>query len=268
MIEQRLPVLSRWVLYALGASEGKKSRRPVDPVAAWLLQQHSFLLPTVPQPALLLTIRARYEVVDRLMEDEIHVAGKAGTSVALWTFGAGFDARWWRYGPRVSDAVREWREVESPGLLELKQRLLAESPYAESWSAVVQKPLPEDKWTTADRSFFRSFTTIGGTWRRPSHRPLVVFEAGPHRVAEADLRTFLARLRGDAPEARVICGLPIPEGNDKTWRQRGLAELGWRIDEDIIHTTRGRLMGRGGGEVVPGMYGFRIARLVPREPLQ
>ena len=109
MIEQRLPVLSRLVLYALGSAEGKKARRPVDPVAAWMLQQHSYLLPTVPQPALLLTIRARYEVVDRMMEDEIHRAQREHQSIAMWTFGAGFDARWWRFGPRVSPVVKEWR---------------------------------------------------------------------------------------------------------------------------------------------------------------
>jgi hypothetical protein len=268
MIEQRLPVLSRWVLCALGATEARQARRPLDPVAGWLMKHHSFLQPSIPQPALLLTIRARFELVDRMLDDELHLAKQRGQNLSVWSFGSGFDGRWWRYGPRVCPTVRSWREVEAPALLELKHRLLSNSPFSESWATVTQKALTEDQWTTAERGFFRSLPTLTGGWRRTGDRPLVIFEAGPHRVTDAELRAFLVRLRGDAPEATVICGLPTPDMTDTVWRSRSLAELGWRVDEDVVHATRGRLMGKTGNEIVTGMYGFRVARLVAREPVQ
>lgn len=253
MIEQRLPVIARWMLFALGTVEGKRIHRPVDPVAAWLLKHHPNLLPSIPQSALLTTIRARTELVDRLMHDEFDRARTTGERLVTWSLGGGFDARWARFLGAHHDVVAEHREVESPTLLDLKHRLLQESPFVDAWARVVRRALPEERWTVEPRA---------GT------RPLVLFETGAGRLDDEKLRHALYTLRNDAPDARVIVGLPAITDKEKRWTPRQIATIGWRIVDDLHLANRGRLMSPHGGELCPGMYAFRLVRLVAREPLQ
>lgn len=253
MIEQRLPVIARWMLYALGSVEGKRIHRPLDPVAAWLLKAHPGLLPTVPQAALLTTIRARTEVVDRLLNDEFDRARQRGEKVAVWTLGGGFDARWFRYLPLHTDVIAARREVESPALLELKGRLLIDSPYVEGWRQVEQVGLPEDHW---------SIQPLDGA------TPIVLFETGAGRLDDARLRNTLLAIRRATPNARIVLGLPAITDKEKRWAPRQLAELGWRVWDDLHYSNRGRLMSQNGQELCPGMYAFRVVRLAAREPLR
>jgi hypothetical protein len=254
LIEQRLPIIARWMLFALGATEGHRIRRPIDPVAAWLLRNYPGLLPTVPQPALLTTIRARTDLVDRMLGEEVHRAQLGGQALAYWAFGGGFDARWLRLESVFAGVVREHREVDTEAILDLKSRMLGESPYHAGWVRVRSRAVPETAWTV-----------------EPSGRlvPLVVMEASLGRLDEDTLRVTLQRLRADAPEARVICGLPaLGAGADRRWSVRNLAALGWRVDEDVQLGPRTRLLGNVGQEMCAGMYPFRIVRLSARESLQ
>jgi hypothetical protein len=253
VIEQRLPVIARWMLFALGTVEGKRIHRPLDPVAAWLLKHHPNLLPSIPQSALLTTIRARTDLVDRLMLDEFDRARQRGERLATWSIGGGFDARWARLLGSHHDVVVEHREVESPALMDLKSRLLQDSPYVDAWDHVVRIALPEERWTIQ---------------REAGLRPLVLFETGAGRLDDEKLRGVLYALRSDAPDAHVILGLPAITEKEKRWTPRHIAALGWRVTDDLHLTNRGRLMSPNGGELCPGMYGFRLVRLIAREPLQ
>lgn len=241
------------MLFALGTVEGRRIHRPLDPVAAWLLKTHPSLLPTIPQSALLTTIRSRTDVVDRLMLDEFMRARQLGERLVTWSFGGGFDARWYRFLPAHVDVVAEHREVESPSILDLKTRLLHDSPYVDAWAQVQRRGLPESRWTVEPRD---------GT------RPLVLFEAGAGRLEDDALRGALRAIRHDAPESRIILGLPAVAGQESRWSHRTLATIGWRLIDDIHMSTRGRLMAPHGGEMCPGMYAYRVVRLVAREPLQ
>ena len=252
VIEQRLPVIARWVLYAVGAAEGAR-RHPVDPVAAWLLRRHPSLLPSMSQAAMLSTLRARTDLIDRMLYDEADRARRTGDVLGVWSFGSGFDARWARLWPAVDDVVREWREIDTGDLLELKNRLLMQSPYAGEWTRVARRSVADEGWTVRHRS-----PTV----------PIVVCEAGHGRIEEDLLRAFLSRVRFEAPESRVLLGLPTVSDTDTTWNRRSLASLGWRADEDVQIGTRGRLLAKDGSERCPGMYGFRVVRLVAREPRQ
>jgi hypothetical protein len=254
VIEQRLPVVARWVLYALGAVEGRRIRQPLDPVAAWLLKQQPGLLPTIPQPALLSTIRARTELVDRMLTDEIHRAQVRGERLVYWGLGGGFDARWFRMSPTFGDTVVEHVEVDAPEILALKHSLLAESPYASCWHDVRAHGVEEEGWTVT---------------RKPGLRPLIVLELGAGRIEDELLRATLHRLRMDAGDARLIVGLPSVTGPaDARWTRTVFARLGWRVEDEFHVSTRGRLLAPTGAEVCPGMYGFRVVRLVAREPVQ
>src|SRR5687767_16009825 len=99
MLEHRLPIVTRWTLYALGAVEGQRVRRPRDPVAAWLLRRHPKLLPTFAAPSILSMIRARAAIVDRMIEDEVHRVRNANVGPAHRRFGRGLAARWYRPKP-------------------------------------------------------------------------------------------------------------------------------------------------------------------------
>ena len=252
VIEQRLPVILRWMVYALGAVEGRRVRRPLDPVAAWLLREHPTLLPSVPQPALLSTIRARTEVVDRMVLEEIERARLLGERLAWWSFGGGFDARWYRM-PAYPDVVAIRHEVDAPDVLALKNRMLGASPFASSWEAIWKRPMPEDRWTVSSE---------------PGVRPLVVIEASTGRFDSDALRLLLQRIRYDAPNARLIVGLPADAVGERAFRTGSLRALGFQVEEDLHVGTRGRLVADYGNDVCPGMYPFRVVRLVAREPVQ
>jgi hypothetical protein len=247
VIEQRVPAIARWMLYALGAIEGRRVLRPIDGVAAWLLRNHPALLPTVPQSDVLSTIRARTEVVDRMIGEEVLRARSRGETIALWTVGGGFDARWARIWGPFEDVIEHLVEVESPVITELKSQLLKTSPFVEAWSRVLRRGLPEAEWTLDDRG---------------NPVPVVVLETGAGRLDETELRTLLLRIRNDAPRARVIVGLPADQGaEDRRWSRAALAALGWRVDEDVCIAGRGRLQGNNGQELSPGMYAFRVAKI-------
>ena len=237
---------------ALGATEGRRVRRPIDPVAAWLLKEHPTLMPTLPQPALLTTIRARTDIVDRMLAEEFYRAAQRAERVAFWTFGPGFDARWLRL-PR-DPVVTSYREVDAPDIHDLKARLLANSPFADAWSAIERRPISEDAWTVDAQT--------------GNARPVVLLEVSAGRFEENGLRLLLQRIRGKAPRARVILGLPAMPNAERKFGSRSLAALGWRVEEDCHMATRGRLVADLGHELCPGMYPFRVVRLSAREALQ
>ena len=95
--------------------------------------------------------------------------------------------------------------------------------------------------------------------------PLVVMEAVPGRMEDGAFKLLLQRIRSDAPEARVIAGLPAEPNAASGWTRNHLAALGWRVREDVRIAGRGRLMGPGGREVAPGMYPLRLVRLSPAD---
>ncbi len=251
MIEQRLPVVLRWMLLALGATEGRRVRRPIDPVAAWLLKEHPTLLPSLPQPALLTTIRARTDIVDRMLGEEFYRAAQQAERVSFWTFGPGFDARWLRL-PR-DPVVTSYHEVEAPDIAALKARLLATSPFADAWSRIERRAISEDGWCVEPP---------------PNTRPVVLLEVSAGRFEENGLRLLLQRIRGTTPTARVLLGLPAMPNAERKFGSRSLAALGWRVEEDCHMATRGRLVADLGHELCPGMYPFRVVRMSARETLQ
>lgn len=254
LIEQRLPPIARWMLYALGTVEGRRPIQPRDPVAAWLLQQNPGLLPPVPQPALLATLRTQAEIIDRMVADEVHFARQRGERLAYWNIGAGFCGRWFRLGGGWTDVVGEANEIDELEVVELKQRMLASSPFAALWARVRSLSVPLQRWTIE---------------RRDGLRPLVVIEAVIGTLGEDALRLVLQRVRFDAPDAAVIVSLPAPDGPaDRRWAGSALAALGWRVTEDNHVATRERLVAYAGTEIAPGMHGFRVVRLVGREPRQ
>ncbi len=249
--EVRLPLIARLTLYALGAVEGRRIRRPVDPVAAWLIRTHPSLLHSESAPAAFTTIRARTSIVDELIGEEVDRTRSLGRRMTLMSFGGGFDARWYRLLPIIGQTVDKLIEIESPGLLEHKNKLLADSPYAALWDKVERRAEAEGSWSQT---------------RRPADRttqPVVVMEGLAGRLEPVALRTLLSNLREHMPEARVLMGLPGYSGNPGAWSGKQLHQLGWRIDTDVRLSPRGRLVAQSGKEICAGMHGLRVLRLLP-----
>lgn len=270
-MEHRLPIVTRWTLYALGAVEGQRVRRPRDPVAAWFLRRHPKLLPTFAAPSILSMIRARSAIVDRMIEEEVTRVRANGRALALWSFGAGFDARWYRLRPAHQDVVVSHNEVEDPTVLQFKDQALAASSFAGLWDSVQRIPVAEDRWGIAN----------------PSADPtLVVLEGVASRVGLEGLRRLLGRVRQDAPHARVIVDLPgilhststaqaVAVGVARSrWmsavgtgasalQARDLARLGWVARDDVWLAARPELRAPSGVAMCAGMEALRVLYLAP-----
>lgn len=270
-MEHRLPIVTRWTLYALGAVEGQRVRRPRDPVAAWLLRRHPKLLPTFAAPSILSMIRARSAIVDRMIEDEVHRVRRLGQRLAVFTFGAGFDARWYRLRPIVQDSVISHAEIEDPEVLAFKNEALADSSFAGIWDLVHRVPVREDRWTVHD----------------PTDDPtLLILEGVASRLGVEGLKRLLGRVRLDVPHAHVLVDLPgvlqatttaptVAIGSSRTrWSSpngtgasslhlRDLRRLGWRPHEDSWLASRPELRAPSGMAICSGMEALRVLHLVP-----
>ncbi len=247
MIEHELPLIARLSLCALGAVEGGRIRRPLDPVAAWFVRNRPALVPDEVAQAALATIRARTVLLDRMLEEEISRARDRREKLCLWVVGGAFDARWARMADVFAGTVAELREVEDPLVLKFKDRVLQGSPYAEAWSAVQQRPKTLEGWTVRPRS---------GT------RPLVLLEGLAGRMSPAALKRLLQRILYEVPDVRVLLGLPgRPREEGDHWSSFRLQSLGFVVEEDTNLGPRGRLLAPGGDELCPGMYPLRVLRL-------
>lgn len=270
-MEHRLPIVTRWTLYALGAVEGQRMRRPQDPVAAWLLRRHPKLLPAFAAPSILSMIRARASIVDRMIEDEVYRVRARGGTLSFWSFGGGFDARWYRLRA-LGAGIRSHSEVEDPDLMDFKNAALSTSSFASSWKRIHRLPTKEDRWTVQDPA---------------SGNTLVVLEGVASRLGLDGVRRLLGRIRSDAPEARVVVDLPgivqangngraaqAPGSSRTRWtspeptsaaniRREDLERLGWLPLDDVWLAARPDLRAPSGLVVCPGMEALRVLKLVP-----
>ena len=248
-MEMRLPLIARLTLVALGSTGSAKVRRPLDPVAAYLLRQDPTLIPPEDAVAAFTTIRARTDVLDEMLLEEAHRARQNGSKIALWTLGGGFDARWYRLLPQISDVVTTCHEVETPDLMRSKMEALDASPYDELWSRVELRSAKVEDWKV---------DPVEGC------EPLLLMEGLAGRMTPRMLRNLLASLATQVPNARVLLGLPAHGTEPGTWTERRLSRLGWRVDAEVRLAPRGRLVGKDGKEICTGMHGMRVLRLVGR----
>lgn len=270
-MEARLPMVTRWTVCALGAPVGPRAHRAQDPVAAWLIRHHPGLLPAASVSSMLAMLRARAQIIDRMIVDEADRVGALGRPLDYWSFGAGLDARWHRL--RVgADALTAGRysEIEDPGILSFKSKALEHSRYSEEWRRVESMPLAQEMWTVPD-------TTAPNT--------LVSLEGVAARLGVEGLRRLLGRIRKDAPSARVIVDLPGILHHDAgttyvmsrvgpVWGAPGatsaaalgrtaLRRLGWAVTEDVWLAARPELRAASGMTQCAGMDALRVMALVP-----
>lgn len=270
MLELRLPIITRWTVYALGSVEGQRVRRPRDPVAAWLLRRHPKLLPTFAAPSILSMLRARASIVDRMIEDEASRVRRHGGALTFFSFGGGLDARWYRLKPILEPVLRLHAEVEEPDVIEFKNQALEGSSFASAWSRIERVPVPEGRWTVHDGA---------------GADVLVVAEGVASRHGIDSLKRLLGRIRQDAPNAKVILDVPgilanqPPASQPGTGRTRWaspastgaaalssaeIARLGWRAEDDVWLSARPELRAPSGMAICVGMEALRVVKLAPR----
>lgn len=247
MTDQRLPLIARLSLVALGTVEGGRVRNPVDPVAQWALDKHPELKPSGIAPDAYSTIRARTAIVDRMIRDEAHQARELGRRICLITVGPGLDARWQRVLPDLDDVIVGYREFDDDAILAFKHRLLESSPFARRWNQVVRRPFGFEQWDLHPT---------------PGAYPLVVLEGVAGRLTPDALRNLLSTIRMTTPDARLILALPGYGASEPVrWSNGTLRSIGWDPEEDILLGPRHRLASIIGEGVCPGMYPQRIVRL-------
>jgi O-methyltransferase involved in polyketide biosynthesis len=270
-MEHRMPIATRWTLYALGAVEGHRVRRPRDPVAAWLLRRHPKLLPTFAAPSILSMIRARSVQVDALIGMELSRLGD--DKLTYWSLGGGFDARWYRLKSLLEGRLAAHHEIEASALITFKDRVLKTSSFAGHWGAVQRTPLEEGEWTALGD---------GG-------HTLVNLEGVAVRLGVPETKELLARVRKDAPNATVILDLPgilqppgvrgataTAVGSARSrWMNaaasgaaaitsRELHHLGYTIVDDSWFAARPELRAPSGMSICSGVEALRVLRMRPR----
>ena len=268
-MEHRLPIVTRWTLYAMGAVEGQRVRRPRDPVAAWLLRRHPKLLPTFAAPSILSMLRARSSMVDERVAGLVASARAAGESLTYWSLGGGFDARWYRLRP-VLGSLDSHHELEDPEVMAFKHRVLEASTFAGHWEGIRTTTMPEAQWTVP----------------RTDGPALVVLEGVAVRLGLPALEALLQRIRSDAPRAIVVLDLPgiLPSGGPTArsavavgssrsrWMsaqgtgaaaltRRTLRRLGWSVQEDVWMSARPELRAPSGMPICSGTEAFRLLTL-------
>jgi len=268
-LEHRLPIVTRWTLYAMGAVEGQRVRRPRDPVAAWLLRRHPKLMPTFAAPSILSMLRARSSMVDERVASLVTSARVDGESLSYWSLGGGFDARWYRLQP-VLESLDGHYELEDPEVMAFKHEVLATSTFAGHWQGIERTVMQEREWTIP-------------TTNRPV---LVVLEGVAVRLGLPGLESLLQRIRADAPRATVLVDLPgILQGHGAQQRGavavgsarsrwmsakgtgaaalglRTLKRLGWQVQEDVWMSARPELRAPSGMPICSGTEAFRLLTL-------
>lgn len=246
-MDTRLPLITRLTLSALGEARGGRVRAAIDPVAAWMIKQQPDLHPYGAAQAAFTTIRARTQLVDRMLFDTAQLAREQGHKLSLWNVGPGFDARWYRLLPRLEGVFTSVREVEEPSVLGVKNALLEASPYTEAWSKVVRRALPAASWSVDPR--------------RGEHT-LVLMEGLAGRMNQDQLEATLSRIHGACDRCTAIVGLPgVGEDDAARWSVTRMRRLGWKVHEDARMGSRGRLILASGGEECPGTYPLRVMRM-------
>jgi hypothetical protein len=273
-MEHRLPIAVRWTLYALGAVEGQRVRRPRDPVAAWILRRHPKLHPTFAAPTILAMLRARADRLDDLVIAEARRAEAAGRPLTMTTVGGGFDARWFRLRAELGQGVARHVEIEDPEVLGFKDRLLTTSTFAGFWQDVERAPMGEADWAPV----------VGGGGRDE----LYLLEGVAVRLGVEGIRAMLERLRERAPHATVIVDLPgivqpqtlsgrataVVAGRSR-WtsatvtgaaclRTKELQRMGYRVIDDEWHAARPELRAPSGLFACAGVEALRVLRLRPQ----
>jgi O-methyltransferase involved in polyketide biosynthesis len=228
-------------------------------------------MPTFAAPSVLAMIRARSAIVDRMLEDEAQRIRRAGARLTLWTFGGGFDARWYRLRPALDDVLSGHVEVDEPDVIQFKHQALSTSSFAAAWEGVQRVAALEDGWRVDPV---------------PGAATTVVLEGVASRVGLEGLKRVLVRLRADVPDARVLVDLPgilhasssaqavavgvarsrwmSPQGTGAAALQgRDLRRLGWVVDDDVWLAARPELRAPSGVAVCAGMEALRVMSLRP-----
>ena len=247
----QLPLIARLTLRALGMAESKRGvRRSMDPVATWLAREHPRFLASKDSVAAFATIRARCAIIDELLLDEVGRAKKLGIKLSLWTFGGGFDARWYRLRSVLGRGVHEFWDVEEGSVMGTKQELLDVSPFSPLWSQVNQLAAPVKTWSL----------NIG-----EDENPVVILEGLAGRMDLDAIGALLERIRAASTRAHVIVGLPATVSEPERWSETFFSTKGWTLETDIRLGDRGRLLNERGMEMCNGMHGLRVIRLVARD---
>ena len=251
MTDENIPLPARWSLYALGTVEGSRIRQAADPVAAWLLRNHAELAGEAPPPITVATTRLRTATIDRMFGEEAHRARHLGQKLAVWTLGGGFDSRWYRLHPALDGILDEVGEVEEPGLLQLKNRLLVESPYSMAWFKVSKRALTRQRWGVHDYD--------------DDIQPLIVLETLTERLPGEAAAALLQQLRETSPRARVLAQLPGRTASElATWSTKKLHQWGWQITDEVRKAARVGLRTDAGRHIVPPTAHVRLLRLATR----
>ncbi len=271
MDQPRIPMVTRWSLYALGTVEGSRVRRPRDPVAAWMLRKHPHLSPDFRVASVLAMIRSRTQEVDRMIRDELYTAKRTGCPILYQRLGCGFDARWYRlFRGQDEELISQHIEVDEPEVLQAKDEILSVSTFENTWAHVSAQPALAADWTAIEGE----------------GQPVVNLEGAATRLGLRMLVRVLGQIRRDCPRAHVIVDLPgfltrtgsghlPPPTTAKRLRWEGLhrtgagkvgighlRQLGWEVDEDVWLASRPELRAQSGVAICPGVDGTRVLRLV------
>jgi O-methyltransferase involved in polyketide biosynthesis len=245
--ERRLPIYERWTLAAHGTVQRRDSGASICPVATWLLHRRPEFLPFDPDLDRLAALRVRTELTDQLLLQIADRARAKGATLDLWKIASGFDARWFRLQAALFPVVEQWTEVDEPRVVAAKRVALAGSPFEAAWERVNAIPMVPAGWTIEPET---------------DALPVVLLEGLLHRLSARGLRILLRRIRERAPHATVVLDLTGVWGVARAgWSARRLADLGWRVADDLELPYRDALIEPDGTLLCPGMVPVRVMRL-------
>jgi hypothetical protein len=240
-----LPDAVRSRLFALGMVDGNRIRTPMDSIQSWLIRrapplvdEQEFFMPRMSRQRAVSRQIDRFLSMELSQKDAIH---------DLWSFGGGFQTRWYRF--RSTRKVHH-RDVETPEVMAYKEEMYGESPWGNEWFDGECDGKPVAEWTVS----------------ASENRPLVVLESLWERLGAEVLRGLLLRIHHDMKsDGRVLLDLPghghATEG--PWWPDGDLRRMGWRVEADVRAGHRRQLATATQVVVAPSVEPFRVVVLSP-----
>ena len=239
MPDSILPKITSLHAVAIGSRYSAIDGDVYDEYTAWVLKNHPEMFLDGGYPSAVLTLRLRVDIMNRMFVDLVE---RMAERLDLLVVAGGLGVRWHALAG-VAAKFSKCFEVIPDNVYEHKEKVMANSPFAESWKAVQR--LPHSGMVPV---------------KALSEPVLVIHDLLDHSLTHQALLAWLIDLHGQVPQGSLVLGcFPGCEGElEARWTNGQLLAQGWSVvDEERLY-GRPPQQGVSGSLICYGRHPMRI----------